>query len=195
MKTTSLIIAGILMILSVNAQTTKWEIDKAHTKITFTVTHMMINDVMGTFEKYSGSFLSDKPDFSDAKISFTIDASSINTDEPTRDKHLKSPDFFNVEKYPEITFVGTSFKSTGNSMYKLTGDFTMNGVANSITLDVKNAGTIKDPYGNTRTGFKLTGTIDRTLWGLKYNSVMDSGGLMIGNDVAIICYVELIKQK
>jgi polyisoprenoid-binding protein YceI len=108
---------------------------------------------------------------------------------------LRSADFFNVEKFPEITFTGTSFKMLGNGMYKLTGDFTMNGVTKSITLDVKNAGTIKDPYGNTRTGFKLTGTIDRTLWGLKYNSVMDAGGITIGNDIAIACYVELIKQK
>ena len=195
MKKISLIIAAIIISLIVNAQNTKWDFDKSHTKITFTVTHMMITDVMGNFGKYSGTFLSDKSDFSDAKINFTIDVNSINTDEPNRDKHLRSADFFNVEKYPEITFVGTSFKSLGNNMYKLTGDFTMNGVTKSITLDVKGAGIIKDPYGNTRTGFKLTGTIDRTLWGLKYNSVMDAGGLLIGNEISIACYVELIKQK
>lgn len=195
MKKTFLFIAGIVLTLALSAQTTKWEIDKAHTKITFAVTHMMITEVMGTFAKYSGEFLSDQPDFSDAKISFSIDPGSVNTDEQKRDAHLKSPDFFNVEKFPEFTFKGTSFISLGKGLYKLTGDLTMLGVSKPVTLEVKNAGTIKDPYGNTRTGFKLTGTIDRTLWGLKYNSVMDSGGLMIGNDVFIACYVELIKQK
>ena len=195
MKKATFILAAIMMVITVSAQKTQWNFDKSHTKISFTVTHMMITDVMGNFSKYSGTFLSDKSDFSDAKINFTIDANSINTDEPNRDKHLRSADFFNVEKYPEITFVGTSFKSLGNNMYKLTGDFTMNGVTKSITLDVKGAGIIKDPYGNTRTGFKLTGTIDRTLWGLKYNSVMDAGGLLIGNEISIACYVELIKQN
>ena len=194
MKKISLIISMFIMVIAVSAQTTNWAFDKAHTKISFTVTHMMITDVVGFFGKYSGTFLSDKPDFTDAKISFTIEANSINTDEPKRDNHLRSADFFNVEKYPNITFEGKDFKMVSKGVYKLTGDLSMNGVTKSVTLDVKNAGTINDGYGNTRTGFKLTATIDRTEWGIKYNSVMDAGGLLIGNDISIACYVELIKK-
>ena len=193
MKKISLVIAGLIMAFAVNAQTTKWDFDKSHSKVTFTVAHMMITDVMGSFGKYSGSVLSDKEDFSDAKVTFNIEVSSINTDDSGRDKHLQSPDFFNVEKFPEIAFVSKSMKNVGKGMYKMTGDFTMMGVTKSIVLDVKYAGTVKDPYGNIKAGFKISGTIDRTLWGLKYNSAMDAGGLMIGNDVAILSYVELKK--
>jgi polyisoprenoid-binding protein YceI len=194
MKTLSFLFIVVALTISAQAQTGKWTFDKNHSKISFTVAHMMISEVEGNFEKYDGTVLSDKPDFSDAKINFNIDPASINTDEPDRDKHLKSPDFFNVEKFPAITFVGKSMKSTGKNTYQLTGDLTILGISKSVTLDAKYNGTVKDPRGNTKAGFKITGTINRSDWGLKYNSVVDNGGVMIGEEVNILCNVELVKN-
>jgi polyisoprenoid-binding protein YceI len=194
MKTLSIFIIAVALGLSAQSQTTKWAFDTKHTNIGFSVAHMMISEVEGNFGTYDGTILSDKADFSDAKINFSIDVSSIDTDEPDRDKHLKSADFFNVEKFPTMIFEGKTMKSTGKNTYKLTGNLTMMGVLKSITLDVKYNGTLKDPYGNTKAGFKLSGTINRTDWGLKYNSVMDTGGVMIGEDISILCNIELKKM-
>ncbi len=156
---------------------------------------MVITDVSGRFRSFDGTVYADKADFTDIKISLTIDVKSIDTDNKKRDDHLRSSDFFDADKYPTITFISKSMKKTGKDTYKLSGDFTMHGVTKEITLDVKYGGTIKDPYGNTRAGFKLTGKLDRTDFGLKYNSVMDNGGLLIGEEVEIICNVEIIKAK
>ncbi len=181
--------------LAANAQQTRWVIDKAHTKILFTISHMVISDVSGQFHDYEAEILADKPDFSDLKINISIDVKSIDTDNPKRDDHLRSADFFDVAKYPEMTFVSKTMKKTGDKTYQLSGDFTMHGITKKITLDVKYSGTITDPWGNTRAGFKLTGSLDRGDFGLKYNSVMDNGGLLIGEEVNIICNVEIVKAK
>ncbi|ROL60804.1 polyisoprenoid-binding protein [Bacteroidetes/Chlorobi group bacterium ChocPot_Mid] len=195
MKKITLTILALIFGITLNAQTTKWNFDNAHTKIGFSVTHMMITDVEGQFNKFNGTVTSDKPDFTDAKINFNIDVSSINTDNADRDKHLRSADFFDVEKFPNIKFEGVSFKKTGKGKYKLSGKFTMLGVTKNVTFDAKFSGTVKDPWGNTRAGFKINGKINRNDWGLKYNSPMDAGGVLIGNEVEIICNVELIKEK
>lgn len=194
MKYLTLIIIALFTAITVKAQTTEWSFDFAHTDIAFSVTHMMVTDVAGKFNKYEGTFYSDKSDFTDAKISFTIDVKSINTENEKRDNHLRSADFFDIEKYPSITFQSTSIKKSGKGKYKLTGNFTMIGVTKPITLDVVHKGTIKDPWGGTRAGFKLTGKIDRNNWGLKYNSPLPTGGVVIGYDVNLICNVELIKK-
>lgn len=190
-------IIGVLMltVLLASAQKTKWTFDKAHSKIQFDVAHMVISEVSGQFHDYEGTILADKEDFSDAKIEFSIDVKSVDTDTEKRDQHLRSADFFDVEKYPKITFKSTSMKKAGEKQYKLTGDFTMHGITKTVTLDVKYGGTVKDSYGNIKAGFKITGTINRTDFGLKYNSVMESGGLLIGEEITIICKVELLKQK
>lgn len=194
MKYITLIIIGLFVSISLKAQTTEWSFDFAHSKVTFTVTHMMVSDVEGQFNKYEGTVFSDKDDFTDAKINFKIDASSINTDNEKRDKHLRSNDFFDVEKYPSIEFQGKSMKKVGKGQYKLSGDFTMIGVTKPIILNVDFKGIIKDPWGGTRAGFKISATIDRTEWGLKYNSIIPTGGVVIGNEVKIVCNVELIKK-
>ena len=181
--------------LAANAQQTRWVIDKAHTKILFTISHMVISDVSGQFHDYEAEILADKPDFSDLKINISIDVKSIDTDNAKRDDHLRSADFFDVAKYPEMTFTSKTMKKTGDKTYQLTGDFTMHGITKEITLDVKYSGTITDPWGNTRAGFKLTGSLNRGDFGLKYNSVMDNGGLLIGEEVNIICNVEIVKAK
>lgn len=191
------LISAVLLItaLSVSAQKTKWSFDKTHSKVQFDISHMVISEVSGRFQKYEGTVLADKDDFSDAKIDFSIDVKSIDTDDEKRDQHLRSPDFFDAAKYPKITFKSKSMKKVGENKYKLTGDFTLHGVKKTIELDVVYGGTVKDPYGNIKAGFKVTGVINRTDFGLKYNSIIDSGGLMIGEEVTITCKFELIKQK
>ena len=184
-----------LTIISVSAQETKWSFDKVHSKIQFDVAHMVISEVSGQFQEYEGTVLTSKEDFSDAKIDFSIIVKSIDTDDEKRDGHLQSPDFFDAEKYPNIIFKSNSMKKIGNNQYKLSGDFTMHGVTKKITLAAKYGGTVTDPYGNVKAGFKISGIINRTDYGLKYNSVMDTGGLLIGEEVTIICRVELLKMK
>jgi len=194
MKKTTLILCTLfLAFISVNAQETKWGFDKAHSKIQFDVAHMVISEVSGQFQEYEGTVATTKDDFSDAKIDFSITVKSIDTDNEDRDNHLRSADFFDVEKYPEITFSSKEIKKVGEHQYQLIGNLTLHGVTKEVILDAKYGGTIKDPYGNVKAGFKITGVIDRTDFGLKYNSVMDAGGMMIGEEVTIICKVELIK--
>lgn len=194
MRKLGILTAAIFMALITQAQPTNWEFDASHSNIRFAVSHMVISEVEGNFGKYEGKVTASESNFSDAKVDFTIVVNSINTDDEDRDAHLRNEDFFNTEKYPEINFKSTSMKSVGNNKYKLTGEFTMMGVTKKITLDVKYNGTITDPWGNTKAGFKISGTIDRTDWGLKYNSTMDTGGLMIGEEVDIVCNIELIKK-
>jgi len=196
MKKTILILCVVMFAASfAQAQKTTWTFDKTHSNIQFDVAHMVISEVSGQFQNYEGTVLTSQEDFSDAKIDFSIDVNSIDTDDSKRDGHLQSPDFFDVEKYPNITFVSKSMKRIGKGQYKLTGDFTMHGVTKEIALDVKYGGTVTDPYGNVKAGFKITGIINRPDFGLKYNSVMDTGGLMIGEEVTITCRVELLKMK
>ena len=195
MKKISTLILAVFSIISLNAQTTTWNFDKAHSSIGFAVSHMVISETEGKFNAYEGTVSSENDDFTGAKINFTIDVNSIDTENEKRDGHLKSADFFDTEKHPSITFVSKSLTKVKGNKYSMTGDLMMMGVTKEITLDVKYNGTIKDPWGNTKAGFKITGTIERALWNLKYNSVMDNGGLMIGEDIDLTCNVELILEK
>jgi len=194
MKKLSILLSLVLITsLGMYAQKTSYGFDKAHTNVRFSIAHMVISEVDGNFNDFDGKVVTNKEDFTDADISFKINVESINTDDAKRDEHLRSPDFFDVANNPEITFESKSMEKVSEKEYKLTGDLSMNGKTKSVTLDVKYGGTIVDPWGNTKVGFKITGTISRLDWGLKYNSVMDSGGLLIGEEVDIVCNVELIK--
>lgn len=194
MKKLSILLSLVLIAsLGMYAQKTTYGFDKAHTNVRFSVAHMVISEVDGNFNDFDGKVVTSKEDFSDADISFKINVESINTEDVKRDEHLRGPDFFDVANNPEITFESKSMEKVSEKEYKLTGDLSMNGKTKSVTLDVKYGGTIVDPWGNTKAGFKITGTINRLDWGLKYNSVMDSGGLLIGEEVDIVCNVELIK--
>jgi len=195
MNKIKIIVWAWVFILPASAQSNQWGFDPAHTKIAFSISHMMISDVPGQFDAFDGTIQTDNDDFSSAKVNFTIDVNSINTHNVKRDNHLRSPDFFNTEMYPNITFVSTKIKpSLKKNEYTLIGDLTMNGITKTVKLKTVHRGTIKDPYGNIRAGFKVTGVLNRTEWGLKYNSVMDTGGLLIGEEVDIVCDVELIRQ-
>ncbi|PKL89552.1 MAG: polyisoprenoid-binding protein, partial [Ignavibacteriae bacterium HGW-Ignavibacteriae-2] len=130
-----------------------------------------------------------------AKIEFTVDINSINTDNEKRDQHLKSDDFFNAEKFPKMLFKSKSLKKESGKNWKMVGDLTIRDVTKEITLDVKFNGTIKDPWGNTRAGFKLTGELDRFDYNLKWNSALETGGLVVSKEVEITANIELIQSK
>ncbi len=193
MKQLKLLISAILLTGLANAQITNWEFDTSHSNVRFAVSHMVISEVEGNFSDFEGSVVSSETDFSDAEIKFTIDVSSIDTDSENRDEHLLNEDFFDVAKFPTIDFISSSMKKISGNKFKLIGNLTMHGVTKEIILDAKHGGTIKDPWGNTKAGFKVTGIIDRTLWNLNYNSTMDTGGLMIGEEIEIVCNIELKK--
>ena len=185
----------IAAFLTTSAQV-NWNFDKSHTNIGFKVDHMVIAEVEGEFNSYEGTFSSPAEDnFEGSTISFTVDVNSINTDNKDRDNHLKSDDFFNAEKFPKITFKGKSMKKVDGKKYKLVGDVTMRDVTKEITLDVEYNGTIKDPWGNTRSGFNLEGKVNRFDYGLKWNNLLETGSLVVGEIVTIEAHVELIKQK
>lgn len=182
--------------LIVSAQTPKWSFEKSHCKIGFSVSHFGISETEGKFKKFDGTITTTQPNFSDAKITFTVDVNSIDTDDEQRDGHLKSADFFDTAKYPTMTFVSKSLKPVGKNKYKLTGDLTLHGVTKTITLDAIYGGTIqKDPFGNTKAGFKFFGTINRKDWGLTWNKALDAGGVAVGNEVKIVCNIEFLKEK
>ncbi len=191
MKKLSILIA-LFSITLLSAQS-KWNIDASHSSIRFAVDHMVISEVEGIFSTYEGSVTTTKDDFSDAKINFTVDVNSVNTDNAKRDEHLRGADFFETYNYPKMTFVSTSVTKTGTGKYNLKGKLSLHGVTKEITLAMTYGGTTKDPWGNTKAGLKVTGVINRTDFGLKYNSVLEAGSLMIGEDVTITAKVELAK--
>jgi len=195
MKKLLLAIFVVLFTVSSSFAQTKWFLDKSHSKVQFSVTHLVITDVVGQFKNYDVKVETNGDDFTDAKIEFSADVNSINTENEGRDKHLKSDDFFNAEKFPKITFIGKSMKKVGEGKYKLTGDFTIRDVTKTITLDVLFRGIVKDSWGNTKAGFKVTGEVNRFDYNLKWNSLLETGGAVVGKEVSIIVDLELNKQK
>jgi polyisoprenoid-binding protein YceI len=151
--------------------------------------------VTGEFKSFDGNIETNKDDFSDAKINFSVDINSISTDNEQRDKHLKSDDFFNAEKYPKMTFVGKSMQKVSDNNYTLTGDLTIRDVTKQVTLNVILNGVIKDPWGNTKAGFKITGDINRFDYNLKWNALMETGGAVVGKIVHLTINLELQKSK
>ncbi len=174
------------------AAPTVWTVDKAHSNVKFTVTHMVVSEVGGTFKVFDGTMEHTKPDYSDAKISFSVDVTSINTDNERRDGHLKSDDFFNAEKFPQMKFVSTSFTPAGDNKYKLAGNLTIRDVTKPVTFDVTYGGTVTDK-GATKSGFKAKTTINRFDYNLKWNAATEAGGLVVSKEVDVIVNLELKK--
>jgi polyisoprenoid-binding protein YceI len=191
-------IAASFIVTAAYSQT-NWKVDAAHSKLGFSVTHMMVSETEGKFKVFDGQAVSKTDlDFTDATISFTADAASIDTDNDKRDGHLKSPDFFDAEKYPTINFKSVSMKKNGKgkTSYDLEGDLTMHGITKRVKfLAIGASQTVKDPYGNTKYGFKVSGLLDRKDFGLNWNSTLESGGVVVGNEVAVNCNIELNKSK
>ncbi|CAL2076823.1 YceI family protein [Tenacibaculum sp. 190524A02b] len=184
----------VLVITTATAQSTTWKVDKSHSALSFAVDHMVISETTGQFNDYEITAIASKKDFTDAVFNVTIQTASIDTKDAKRDGHLKSPDFFDVKKYPTITFKSKKFKKLSGKKYVLEGEFMMQGVTKKVAFDVKFGGVVKDPWGNTRMGMKLIGEVNRYDYNLKYNSALEAGGLMIGKTVTIECRVELVKQ-
>ncbi|MBI3259452.1 MAG: polyisoprenoid-binding protein [Ignavibacteriae bacterium] len=180
---------------NVNAQTTKWKEDASHSSIGFSVKHLLVSNVKGQFNEYSVSVLSDKSDFSDAKVTVKIKAQSINTDNKQRDEHLRSPDFFEANKFPEIIFVSKKIEKTGNNTFKITGDFTMKGVTKTLTLNGELGGILqKDPWGKTKAGITLIGEVNRFDYGLNWNKAIEAGGFVVSETVKLNIELEIGKE-
>lgn len=194
MKTIKLIITAFLFFAVSAFAQTEWKFDKSHSNINFVVTHMVITEVEGSFNQWEGSVVSDGDGFEGADVSFTVDVASIDTDEPKRDDHLRSDDFFNAEEFPKMTFKSKEFKKVDGNNYKLVGDLTIRDVTKEVELDVKYNGMVKDPWGNTKAGFKLTGTINRFDYNLNWNKLLETGGLVVSEEVDIVCNIQLVKS-
>lgn len=178
-----MIVATSLSIISVNAQNV-WKLDKSHSVVKFTVIHNVVSEVDGTFKTFDASMKHTKADFSDAQIDFTITMESINTNNDGRDRHLKADDMFDVAKYPTATFKATSMKPLGGNKYQLTGDLTIKDVTKSVTWDVTYGGEIQGNKGK-KIGFKARTTVDRFDYNLKWNRLIEAGGLVVGKEVEI----------
>jgi polyisoprenoid-binding protein YceI len=170
----------------------EWKFDKVHSSVTFSVRHMVISNVSGNFKDFSVVLKSEKEDFSDATVKGTIQVASISTDNDNRDKHLKSDDFFNAEKFPEIKFKSTKFEKLGDNKYKITGDLTMRDVTKEVTFDAVLNGTLKTDKG-WLSAWKATTTINRFDYNLKWSKTVETGGLIVGQDVTITLNLELNK--
>lgn len=194
MKKIIIIMAFVLSQTWLFAQT-KWTVDAVHSNVKFTVTHLVISEVEGNFKVFNGIISSSKPDFTGASIDFTVDVNSISTDNEMRDKHLKSDDFFNAEKFPKMTFKSTSFKKVSGNKYLLTGNLTIRDITKPIKADVVFGGTAKDGYGNLKAGFKATAKINRFDYNLKWNALTEAGGAVVGSEVNILLNLEFTQDK
>ena len=174
------------------AEAATWNIDPSHTQATFTVRHMVISNVKGEFQSTKGVVKIDDKDLAKSMVDVTIDAASIHTREDKRDAHLRSPDFFDVERYPTITFKSTKVEKAGGDRYKVTGDLTMHGVTKPVVLDAALTPQVKGMMGEVRRGAQATTRVNRQEYGLKWNKMLEAGPL-VGDDVAIEINAELIK--
>ena len=173
---------------------TKWAIDPTHSSVDFSIRHMMIAKVKGSFNQFEASIEADPEDLTTADISFSVDAASIDTRNDDRDNHLRSADFFDVENHPKMTFKATKIVKTGDGEYDVTGDLTIRGVTRSETFKVTFEGSGKDPWGNHKAGFSAEGTIKRSDYGLTWNAALETGGVLVGDDVKIHIEVEAVAQ-
>jgi polyisoprenoid-binding protein YceI len=175
-------------------QKTKWAIDPTHTEIGFKVKHMMFTNVSGKLVKYDAIIETDSDDFTNTIIDFTGEVDSITTSNADRDAHLLSPDFFDAAQFPKLNFVATSFTKMDDADFELNGDLTLHGVTKPVKLIAEFGGLIKDPWGNIKAAFNITGKLNRKDWRLTWNAALESGGVLVSEEVKIVADVQLIKQ-
>ena len=173
--------------------TTQWSLDPTHSELQFKVKHLMITTVTGSFNSLTASLTSDADDFENAKVTFEAELNSIDTGNTDRDNHLKSADFFDAEQFPKMTFTSSSFEKDGSD-YVLKGDLTVKGITKPIKLNVEFGGIATDPWGNTKAGFTISGKINRTDFGLTWNAALETGGVMVSEDVRILGELQFVKQ-
>ncbi len=172
-----------------------WVLDPTHSEVQFKIKHLMITNVTGSFGNFTVSAQTEDADFTKARISFTADVNSISTKNEQRDGHLKSADFFDVEKFPEIKFEATKSENVNSDgSYELLGDLTIRDVTKNVKLSVESGGVVKDPYGNTKAGFTISGKINRKDFGLTWSAVTEAGGVVVSDEVRIACEIQLIEQ-
>jgi len=173
--------------------TTKWSLDPTHSELQFKVKHLMITTVTGKLDDFTADLTTETDDFSDAQVSFDANTSSINTGNTDRDNHLKSGDFFDAEKFPTITFKSADLTKNGDD-YVLKGDLTIKDVTKPVKLDVEFGGIATDPWGNVKAGFTISGKIKRTDFGLNWNAALETGGVMVSEEVRIMGELQFVKQ-
>ena len=175
---------------------TKWSIDPIHSEISFKVKHLIVATVRGVFKEYNSSIYTTGKDFLSIESDIWINPASINTGDEKRDEHLKGPDFFDVENHKEINFIGNTYLQTDVAdIFELYGDLTMKGITKRIKLDVRFNGIVKDPWGSYRAVFVISGVISRKEWGLNWNTALEAGGVLVSDDVAVNCEVQLINKE
>lgn len=171
----------------------QWAIDPMHSEIEFKVKHLMISTVTGKFKSFTASAETEGDEFEGAQIKFSADINSIDTSNEQRDGHLKSDDFFNAEAYPTLSFVSTSMTKNAHGAYVLVGDLSIREVTKSVSLAVDFNGTMTDPYGNHKAGFELSGSINRKDFNLKWSATTEAGGIVVSDEVKLICNIQLAK--
>ncbi|MXV50793.1 hypothetical protein GS399_07390 [Pedobacter sp. HMF7647] len=174
--------------------TEKWVLDPLHSEVQFKVKHLVISTVTGSFKNFEGNLETEGNDFSNAKINFSLDVNSIDTNQADRDNHLKSADFFDADSHPKISFESTSFTKDGDDEYELAGNLTVKGVTKPVTLEVEHGGIATDFYGNTKAGFEVKGKISRKEFGLTWDGITEAGAIVVGDDVKLIINVQFAKQ-
>ena len=170
-----------------------WNIDPVHSGINFSVRHMVVSKVRGRFTKYSGALAIDDTDLTRSTIEATIDATSIDTGTAQRDAHLRSPDFLDAERFPEIRFRSTRIEKVADDRYRVTGDLTIRDVTRAVSLDVEYGGQAKDPWGNARIGFVAKASLDRKDFGLRWNQALEAGGVLVGDRIDIDLEVQGVR--
>ncbi len=191
-----LIAVCLTLALPALSSATTWNIDPDHSNVGFKVRHLMISNVSGRFEKYSGTVDIDDKNITKSKVQVSIDTNSINTNVQKRDEHLRSADFFDVAKYPTMTFVSKKVAKAGGNKLKVTGDLTLHGITRSVVLDVEGpTKESKDPWGNIRKGATATTKINRSDYGLVWNAALETGGVVVGDEITINLEIEMIKSQ
>ena len=183
----------VLLVASLSFAADTYKTDPAHSAVTFAVKHMMLATVKGKFDEFEGTIVYDEEDITKSSVTFTIKAASINTGNESRDKDLRGANFFEVEKYPEITFKSKQIVKEGDG-YVAIGDLTMHGVTKEVKIPFTFLGKVKDPWGNTRIGVEGSLTLNRRDYGILYSKTLDNGGLVVGNEVKVEFSIEAIKQ-
>jgi len=175
-------------------ETAKWSFDPTHSELSFKIKHLMITNVTGSFTKFDVQVETASNDFSSAQIVATADMNSISTNNEQRDQHLRNSDFFETEKYPELKFESTKVEKVDEETFDLYGNLTLKGVTKPVKLNVEYSGLTKDPWGGERAGFVVTGKIKRSDWGINFNGALETGGVVLGEEVKLQSEIQLVKQ-
>lgn len=196
MKTplSTLALAATLAAAALPASAQTWTVDPAHSTVGFSVRHMMISNVKGAFDRFTATVDGNPADPSTAKISATIEVASVNTREPKRDDHLRSADFFDAAKFPQMTFVSTKVEKVSATKAKVTGNLTLRGVTKPVTLDVEYTAPVKSPWGQTVIGANATGKINRQDFGVSFSKTLETGGLLVDDQVTLQLELELVQK-